>query len=149
MPEINKPDHMLAIEHLTKKFGDFKAVEDISLTVSRGKIFGFLGPNGAGKTTTIKMIAGLLKPDAGKISIITATWRKYQDTASRIPATYLTGPIYSRNLPVMNFSSSLPVCITWILKPSQRIQRIISSFSTCWNGSTILSKAIHTVCGRN
>jgi ABC-2 type transport system ATP-binding protein len=65
----NKPDHMLAIEHITKKFGDFKAVNDISLTVSKGEIFGFIGPNGAGKTTTIKMIAGLLKPDAGRISI--------------------------------------------------------------------------------
>ena len=69
MSEINRPDHVLAIEHLTKKFGKFNAVDDISLTVSRGEIFGFLGPNGAGKTTTIKMIAGLLKPDAGQISI--------------------------------------------------------------------------------
>ena len=66
---INRPDHVLAIEHITKKFGDFKAVDDISLTVSKGEIFGFIGPNGAGKTTTIKMIAGLLKPDAGQISI--------------------------------------------------------------------------------
>jgi ABC-2 type transport system ATP-binding protein len=69
LSEINRPDHVLAIEHLTKKFGTFNAVDDISLTVSRGEIFGFLGPNGAGKTTTIKMIAGLLKPDAGQISI--------------------------------------------------------------------------------
>jgi ABC-2 type transport system ATP-binding protein len=60
---------VLAIEHLTKRFGNFNAVDDISLAVSRGEIFGFLGPNGAGKTTTIKMIAGLLKPDAGEISI--------------------------------------------------------------------------------
>ena len=69
LPQTNKPDHILVIEHLTKKFGNFKAVDDISLTVSKGEIFGFLGPNGAGKTTTIKMIAGLLKPDAGQISI--------------------------------------------------------------------------------
>jgi ABC-2 type transport system ATP-binding protein len=69
LPWTNKPDHVLAIEHITKKFGDFKAVDDISITVSRGEIFGFIGPNGAGKTTTIKMIAGLLKPDAGQISI--------------------------------------------------------------------------------
>ena len=69
LPRINKPDHVLAIEHITKKFGDFKAVDDISITVNRGEIFGFIGPNGAGKTTTIKMIAGLLKPDAGQISI--------------------------------------------------------------------------------
>lgn len=69
LPQTNKPDTILSIEHITKKFGNFKAVNDISLTVSRGEIFGFIGPNGAGKTTTIKMIAGLLKPDAGQISI--------------------------------------------------------------------------------
>jgi ABC-2 type transport system ATP-binding protein len=69
MSLTNKPDNILTIEHITKKFGNFKAVDDISLTVSKGEIFGFLGPNGAGKTTTIKMIAGLLKPDAGQISI--------------------------------------------------------------------------------
>jgi len=66
---MNRPEEVLAIEGLTKKFGNFKAVDDISLTVAPGEIFGFLGPNGAGKTTTIKMIAGLLKPDAGGILI--------------------------------------------------------------------------------
>ncbi|OGQ98694.1 MAG: ABC transporter [Deltaproteobacteria bacterium RIFOXYD12_FULL_57_12] len=57
----------MQIEHLTKRFGDFKAVDDVSLTIKTGEIFGFLGPNGAGKTTTIKMLAGLLKPDHGRI----------------------------------------------------------------------------------
>jgi ABC-2 type transport system ATP-binding protein len=66
---MKKSDHMLVLEHLSKKFGNFKAVNDISLTVCKGEIFGFIGPNGAGKTTTIKMIAGLLKPDAGRILI--------------------------------------------------------------------------------
>jgi len=59
----------LVIDHLTKKFGSFTAVDDISLAVQPGEIFGFLGPNGAGKTTTIKMLAGLLKPDKGEIQI--------------------------------------------------------------------------------
>jgi ABC-2 type transport system ATP-binding protein len=59
----------LVLENLTKKFGNFKAVDDVSLAVSKGEIFGFLGPNGAGKTTTIKMIAGLLKPDNGRVVI--------------------------------------------------------------------------------
>jgi ABC-2 type transport system ATP-binding protein len=62
-------DKIIAIEGLTKVFGDFKAVDDISLEVARGEIFGFLGPNGAGKTTTIKMLAGLLRPDQGRILI--------------------------------------------------------------------------------
>lgn len=59
----------LEIQNLTKNFGRFTAVDHVSLSVGRGEIYGFLGPNGAGKTTTIKMIAGLLKPDSGKIII--------------------------------------------------------------------------------
>ncbi|MBC8317628.1 MAG: ABC transporter ATP-binding protein [Desulfobulbaceae bacterium] len=72
MPEPErKPEGQPALEvtHLSKNFSDFKAVEDISLTIEKGEIFGFLGPNGAGKTTTIKMMAGLLKPDSGSITI--------------------------------------------------------------------------------
>lgn len=62
---------MLKIENLSKAYGDkkIKAVDNISLEVRPGEIFGFMGPNGAGKTTTIKMIVGLLKPDAGIITI--------------------------------------------------------------------------------
>ncbi len=60
---------MLQIDHLSKTFDVIKAVDDISFEVNEGEIFGFLGPNGAGKTTTISMIAGLLKPDSGKIRI--------------------------------------------------------------------------------
>jgi len=60
---------ILKITNLTKRFGSHLAVDDISLSVQPGEIYGFLGPNGAGKTTTIKMLAGLLKPDAGAITI--------------------------------------------------------------------------------
>jgi ABC-2 type transport system ATP-binding protein len=60
---------MLTIKNLTKKFGKFTAVDNISIDILPGELFGFLGPNGAGKTTTIKMIVGLYKPDDGKIII--------------------------------------------------------------------------------
>lgn len=60
---------MIAVEHLVKRFGKFTAVDDVSLRVEPGQIHGFLGPNGAGKTTSIRMIAGLLKPDAGRILV--------------------------------------------------------------------------------
>lgn len=60
---------MLRIEHLSKTFDAIKAVDDITLETQKGEIFGLLGPNGAGKTTAISMIAGLLKPDAGKIIV--------------------------------------------------------------------------------
>jgi len=60
---------MIAIIDLVKKYGTFAAVDGVSLEVERGEIHGFLGPNGAGKTTTIRMIAGLLKPTAGRILV--------------------------------------------------------------------------------
>ncbi len=55
---------------LTKKFGDFTAVDGINFTVERGEIFGFLGPNGAGKTTTIRMLLGLLRPTGGQATVL-------------------------------------------------------------------------------
>jgi ABC-2 type transport system ATP-binding protein len=54
------------VEGLTRRFGDFTAVDNISLAIGKGEIFGFLGPNGAGKSTTIKMLCGLLQPTGGK-----------------------------------------------------------------------------------
>ena len=60
---------MIAVENLVKRFGSFTAVDGVSIEVAPGQIHGFLGPNGAGKTTTIRMIAGLLKPDAGRIFV--------------------------------------------------------------------------------
>ena len=60
---------MIDIRSLTKKYGDFVAVDDISLSVSAGEIFGFLGPNGAGKTTTIRILAGLSLPTSGVVTI--------------------------------------------------------------------------------
>ena len=65
----NYPKPSIVIKNLIKKYGDFIAVNDISLTVEAGKIFGFLGPNGAGKTTTIKILAGLLQQDSGDVII--------------------------------------------------------------------------------
>jgi ABC-2 type transport system ATP-binding protein len=60
---------VLQTEHLTKHYGSLIAVDDLSLEVHEGEIFGFLGPNGAGKTTSISMMCGLLKPDAGRVLI--------------------------------------------------------------------------------
>jgi ABC-2 type transport system ATP-binding protein len=60
---------MIKLVNLTKKFGSFKAVDDISLEIPSGQFFGFLGPNGAGKTTTIKMMTGLYNPTSGEVFI--------------------------------------------------------------------------------
>ncbi|UQZ91149.1 ABC transporter [Deltaproteobacteria bacterium Smac51] len=58
---------MIDIRHLSKHYNRHKAVDEVSLTVSAGEVFGFLGPNGAGKTTTIRMVAGALAPTSGEI----------------------------------------------------------------------------------
>ena len=64
---FNEEIKMIKLKNVTKKFGkDFKAVDDLSLDLEGGKIYGFLGPNGAGKTTALKMMTGILTPDEGK-----------------------------------------------------------------------------------
>ncbi len=60
---------MIRVQNLTKTYGDFTAVDDISFAVEKGEIFAFLGPNGAGKTTTIKMLTTLLTPTSGKVEL--------------------------------------------------------------------------------
>lgn len=62
-------DVSLKVANITKRFGDFTAVDDLSFNVRSGRIFGFLGPNGAGKTTTIRMIVGITAPDQGVIEL--------------------------------------------------------------------------------
>jgi ABC-2 type transport system ATP-binding protein len=57
-------------EGLTRRFGDFSAVQDVNLSVAPGQFYGFLGPNGAGKSTTIKMLTGLMAPSAGRMQIL-------------------------------------------------------------------------------
>ena len=59
----------IEVRGLTKRFGRFTAVDDISFDVRRGEIFGFLGPNGAGKSTTIRMLCGILRPTAGEATV--------------------------------------------------------------------------------
>jgi ABC-2 type transport system ATP-binding protein len=65
-------DHVLQLENVTKRFGDFTAVHDVSLAIPRGSVYGFLGPNGAGKTTTIRMIFDIIKPSSGRITLLGA-----------------------------------------------------------------------------
>jgi len=60
----------ISVKHISKKFGNTQAVNDLSFDVQPGEIFGLLGPNGAGKTTSIRMILDIFKPDAGEISIL-------------------------------------------------------------------------------
>jgi ABC-2 type transport system ATP-binding protein len=99
---------MIELNHVSKSYnkGKVKAVDDLTLVVKPGEIFGFLGPNGAGKTTTIKMIVGLLRPDAGAIALNGLDTQK-QDLACKAFTTYVPDypAIYERltGLEYLNF----------------------------------------------
>ena len=56
---------MITVEHLTKRYGDFTAVDDLSFEIDEGHVYGFLGPNGAGKSTTMNIMTGCLSPHSG------------------------------------------------------------------------------------
>jgi ABC-2 type transport system ATP-binding protein len=62
-------DPTVSIDHITKSFGDFTAVSNLSLAVYPGRVYGLLGPNGAGKTTTIRMVVNIMAPDSGRIEV--------------------------------------------------------------------------------
>ncbi|RMF86207.1 MAG: ATP-binding cassette domain-containing protein [Planctomycetota bacterium] len=70
MVESDAVSSALALEHVTKRYGGFAAVDDLNLEVPTGRITGFLGPNGAGKTTTIRMIMSIIYPDSGAIRVL-------------------------------------------------------------------------------
>jgi ABC-2 type transport system ATP-binding protein len=75
----------ISINGISKQYGDFTAVEAISLSISKNEIFGLLGPNGAGKTTTINMICGLLQPTSGKITFNSATGKDHKSLIGYCP----------------------------------------------------------------
>lgn len=75
---------MVEIDQLSKSFGDFQAVNGISLTVSKGEVLGFLGPNGAGKTTTMRMVAGYLTPTSGSVRVCGQDVVEYPTATKRV-----------------------------------------------------------------
>jgi ABC-2 type transport system ATP-binding protein len=73
---MSREEPVVVAKNLTKRYGDFVALDDLSMSVDRGQILGFIGPNGAGKTTTIKILVGLAKPTSGSASIAGADCEK-------------------------------------------------------------------------
>ena len=101
---------MLRIEHLTKKYGEKKAVDDLSLHIEKGEIYGFIGHNGAGKTTTIKSVVGILDFDEGEIFIDGKSVKKDSLECKRVIAYIPDNPdIYEfmTGLQYLNFISDI------------------------------------------
>ena len=67
--EVTVTENIIELRGLTRKYGQFTAVDNLDLTIGKGEVFGLLGPNGAGKSTTILMMLGLTEPDAGTVRI--------------------------------------------------------------------------------
>ena len=94
------PDGALIVEHLTKRFGDRIAFQDVSFTVGYGEVFGFLGPNGAGKTTTVRTLGTLIAPSSGAASV------------AGIPLNPTNGPAIRARISVMPESPGLYLRLT-------------------------------------
>src|SRR5690625_2667411 len=83
---------ILKTTNLTKKFGDFTALDDVNLEVKRGEVYGFIGPNGAGKSTTIRVLLGILKATSGEATIVGQDdWKDQVDIHKRI--SYVPGDV--------------------------------------------------------
>jgi ABC-2 type transport system ATP-binding protein len=83
---VPTPGACIEISHLTKRFGGFTAVDDLSFTVEPGRITGFLGPNGAGKTTTLRMALGLIRPTSGSVTIDGLAYHDLPDPLATVGA---------------------------------------------------------------
>lgn len=119
--------NVLEVKNLTKKFGQFTAVDDVSFSLKEGEILGLLGPNGAGKTTTIQMLLDVMNPTSGEISYFGKTFKKSR----------------SEILKKINFSSAY-ISLPWLFTVDQvlkvfadlyeipdskkRIDRLLSEF---------------------
>jgi ABC-type multidrug transport system ATPase subunit len=100
MASSHSPEPLLQVSGLTKTYGTFKAVDDLSFSVFPGDVFGFLGQNGAGKSTTIRMLLTLIRPDAGQIRVFGMDLQRHRrEVLSKVGAViekpdlygYLTG----------------------------------------------------------
>lgn len=112
-------EYILQTKGLTKKFKDQIAVNDVSLSIKRGSIFGLLGPNGAGKSTTLKMITGILKPTGGEILFENHKWMRKD--LEHIGALIENPAIYS-NLSAME---NLKVACTLYGLPNSRAHEVL------------------------
>ena len=110
LESVQAKDAVISVQHLTKKFGDEAAVQDVSFDVPRASIFGFIGPSGSGKTTTVRLLTGVYTPTEGQVTVLDCSPAKFsQSDRTRLgymPQLFVLYP----NLTVwenLNFAASL------------------------------------------
>jgi ABC-2 type transport system ATP-binding protein len=130
---------MIETEGLSKYYGDFIAVEDLSFSIKRGEVVAFLGPNGAGKSTTMKMLTGYLAPTKGTAKVCVLEVADNRDeVANRIGYLPENGPLYEEMTPIslLNFfgdARSIPAA-----QKASRIEQVIDQCAL----QTVLNKPI-------
>jgi len=119
-------DPVIALHHLSKSYGNVRAVENLSLTIGAGTIFGFLGPNGAGKTTTMRMLCGLTHPTGGLATIERLdTWKQRQKVRTKFGYVPQSFSLY-RDLTVLeNFRFFAGAYNVPAADTEERIQRLL------------------------
>jgi ABC-type multidrug transport system ATPase subunit len=133
----------ISVEGLTKRVGEFVAVDNLTFQVPRGSIFGFLGPNGAGKTTTIGMLLGLIPPDGGTARVLGVDTRTQLDEALKRTGAlverpafypYLSGrrnlQLFARQLGITNSN-----CVPVALRSSYPRSSLSRSWRSSWPSS--------------
>lgn len=145
---------MLTLSHLSKAYakGNVKAVDDLSLHVQRGEIFGFIGPNGAGKTTTIKMICGIINPDAGSICVHGHDLAK-EPLAVKQDIGFVpdAGSVYERlsGLEYLHFLADIYGVDAQTRRRARRGWKNTWTCSNCRTRRTVPSRAIRAACGKS
>jgi ABC-2 type transport system ATP-binding protein len=125
---------LVAAEGVTKRFGDRTAVDGLSLTIGRGEIVALLGPNGAGKTTTLRLLAGLLLPDAGAISVDGLPLTRASAPAIRARIGLLTeAPGLWDRLPV-RFTLTTYARLHGVAHPERRVDELLAAFDLAERG---------------
>ena len=139
MTDDTHPDIMIETEGLSKYYGDFIAVENLTFSVRKGEIVAFLGPNGAGKSTTMKMLTGYLAPSAGTAKVCGMEVAQNRDeVANRIGYLPENGPLYEEMTPLslLNFFADARSMAS--ARKSERIDQVIQQCAL----QTVLSKPI-------
>ena len=139
MTDNTHSDIMIETEGLSKYYGDFIAVEDLTFSIKRGEVVAFLGPNGAGKSTTMKMLTGYLAPSTGTAKICGLEVADNRDeVANRIGYLPENGPLYEEMTPIslLNFFADARS-----IEASQKASRIEKVINQC-SLQTVLNKPI-------
>jgi len=139
MSELDTSETMIEVEGLSKYYGDFIAVEDLTFSIRKGEVVAFLGPNGAGKSTTMKMLTGYLAPSSGTAKVCGLEVANNRSiVANRIGYLPENGPLYEDMTPIalLNFFGDARSMV-----PSTKKERIAKVVEQCAL-QTVLSKPI-------